>query len=150
MDLALAELQRPAGVRILLRRWGGFVWPDLVRLDCILFSFGVALFGCRCQRCVDDLAALAQLTVEIGEQYFQRDGLGQLLAKQPDRAPGQQEKRRKQHHSAKKSTSAAPKPASLTQNRSEHQVDGSAQLFGSCQVFALPRHEKNQKATHEK
>lgn len=85
MDLALAELQRPAGVRILLRRWGGFVWPDLVRLDCILFSLGVALFGCRCQRCVDDLAALAQLTVEIGEQYFQRDGLGQLLAKQPDR-----------------------------------------------------------------
>ena len=74
MDLALAELQRPAGVRILLRRWGGFVWPDLVRLDCILFSLGVALFGCRCQRCVDDVAALAQLTVEIGEQYFQRDG----------------------------------------------------------------------------
>ena len=58
-DLA-ADLQSPAGVRVLLGCLVGLVWPDLIRrlarLDRRLLLLRVPLLWCRNRRGVDDLA----------------------------------------------------------------------------------------------
>lgn len=93
--LGFDELQRPARVRILLRRPGRLVRPylagGLACLDGVLLRRGVALLGRSHQRGIDDLTthgeitAFLELPVEVCEHRVKRTRLGQLLAEQADR-----------------------------------------------------------------
>lgn len=93
-DLA-ADLQRPAGIDVLLRRLVRLVRPDLLRrlagLDRFLLAVVVALLRRRHQRGIDDLARhrdvalLLQLPVEGLHHPPQRAGLRQPVAEVPDR-----------------------------------------------------------------
>ena len=77
---SLGELQRPAGVGVLLRYPGGFVGPDiagfLALLNRILLNLSVALLGRRNQGGINDLpahreiTAVLQLPVKIGKQHL--------------------------------------------------------------------------------
>jgi hypothetical protein len=65
LALRLGNPHRPARVDILLRRFGGVVWPDLrgclTRLDGGLLGPGVARPRCRDQGSIDNLSASRQV-----------------------------------------------------------------------------------------
>ena len=94
LRLRLGELHRPTRVTILLPQLGRRVLPargDLAGLDRPLLFLGVALPRRRYQARVEDLArhgeiaAFLQPRVKYREQFCDRSGLGEKLAKQPDR-----------------------------------------------------------------
>ena len=103
-----ADLQSPAGVRVLLSGLVRFVRPDIIRrlacLDRRLFLLRVPLFRSWNQGSVDDLAGhslpgkrlrpiaergdvalLLQLPIEGFHYLLQRSSLGQFVAEQADR-----------------------------------------------------------------
>ena len=95
LSLAPPPLQGPAPVAVLLaqlRRVRRPVLRDAARLQLCLLGVGVALPRRRHDRGVDHLpahgevAAVAQMRVEAGEQDVDRLGPGQQFAEQPDRA----------------------------------------------------------------
>ena len=88
--LAPPGLHRPPRIRVLLRRLGRLIGPDLGRaLARPLLVIAVALLGRRYQRRIDDLpahrqiAAPAQLAIEGGKQIIPRPGPDQTLARAP-------------------------------------------------------------------
>ena len=89
-----ADLQRPAGVGVLLGRLIGLIGPDILGrlavLDRRLLGLGVALFGRRHERGIDDLPGhgdvplLLKLPVERLHHPLERARLGQPIAEVTD------------------------------------------------------------------
>ena len=91
-DLGFAVLDRPARIAVLLPRLGRLpVLGHPALLDRCFLRFGIALFGCRHDSGVDDLAAHGKIApilerrIEAGEEFIYGLGIYQAFPEQPHR-----------------------------------------------------------------